>query len=408
MILNRLFSRPQALTSEDLSKVLRGRSQSVAGVDVTTDRALQLAAVFACVRVLAESVGQLPLRLYRTVGKEKLPADDHPLHALLTVAPNEFQTAQEWREWLIGCLALNGNAYSFVNRERARVLELLPLAHSAVTPKQDKDTNEVTYEVRLRSGKMLTLPADEVLHIKLFSLDGVCGVSPIRYAREAIGLSIATEQHGASLFGNGAMPSGVLTHPKTLGDEPYKRLRESWEERHQGPENAHKIALLEDGVKWEPMSVSSIDAQFLETRKYQRSEIAGLFRVPPHLIGDLERATFSNIEHQGLDFVVHALMPYLTRIEARIRMQLLSPAEQKSHFAKFNVNGLLRGDMAARSTFYTQGIQNGSLSPNEIRELEDRNPREGGDVFLQPANMIVSGSKADEQSADPSEPPSST
>ncbi len=365
---------------------------------MTVDRALRLAAVFACVRVLAESVGQLPLHLFKQTGATREPATDHPLYSLLAVAPNEFQTAQEFKEWITACLALHGNAFVFVNRVGGRVLELLPLNAPQVTPKQDKVTREVTFDVRQSSGKVLTLTSDEVLHIKLFALDGVMGASPIRFAREAIGLAIATEQHGGALFSNGSAPGGVLTHPKTLGDVAYERLKTSWEERHSGPENAHKVALLEDGVTFTSTAMPSTDAQFLENRKYQRSEIAGIYRVPPHLIGDLERSTFSNIEHQGLDFVVHTLMPYLTRIEGRIRMQLLSPAERKSYFAKFNVNGLLRGDMAARSAFYTSQVQNGAMSPNEIRELEDRNPRDGGEVFLQPANMVVSGSKP------PSEP----
>lgn len=391
MIFDRLFANTRIVTTEDLARVLRGRSNSAAGVNVTVDRALQLATVFACVRVLAESVGQLPLQLFKQADAGKAPAKDHPLHPLLTIAPNGFQTAQEFKEWVVACLSLDGNAYAFINRVRGVVQEITPFARGAVTPKLDKQTLEVTYEVAQADGSTKTFAAAEVLHIPLFQLDGVCGASPIRYAREAIGLAIATEQHGATLFSQGATPGGVLTSPRKLDDEVYLRIRNSWEERHQGSDNAHKVAILEDGLTWSQMSMPLADAQFLENRKYQRSEISGLFRVPPHLIGDLERATFSNIEHQGLDFVVHALMPYLTRIEARIKMQLLTPAEQKTYFAKFNVSGLLRGDMAARATFYTQLLQNGSLSPNEIRELEDRNPRDGGDIFLTPANLVIGG-----------------
>lgn len=409
MILDFLFRAQggtRILTSEDLARYLSARSSSAAGVDVTAERSMQFAAVATCVKILAESVGQLPLALYEQRAREKLKAVDHPLYPLLYVAPNEYQTAQEWKEWAVAGLALTGNSYSFINRVRDRVVELLPFQPGTVIPQRDPATRVVTYRVRVAGGKEETLPASQVLHLKLFSLDGLVGMSPLEQARESIGTGIAAEQHGATLFANDATPGGALESAKTLGDEAYKRLRASWDDRHQGAGNAHKTAILEDGVKWVSMAMPSTDAQWLESRKFSRSEIHGIFRVPPHLAGDLERATFSNIEHSSLDFVVHSLMPYLTRIEGRIALQLLTPAERKTFFAKFTVAALLRGDMAARGTFYTTMIQNGAMSPNEIRELEDRNPRDGGDVYLQPANMIVSGEKpATDPSPDPTPAP---
>lgn len=397
MILDRIFRASggsRILTSEDLARYLWGRARSSAGVDVTPERAMMYSAVFSSVRVLAESVGQLPMHLYQQQGRLKEKATDHPLYGLMHDSPNEYDTAQEFWEWVVACLALRGNAYSQINRVRGTVRELLPFPVGAVAPKRNVETLEVTYEVTLADGKRETIPSSEVLHHKLFPLDGLCGASPVRYAREAIGLGIGAEKYGASLFANGAMPGGVLESPGTLSETAYERLKVSWEERHAGAENANKVALLEEGAKFTKIGMDAEDAQFLETRKFQRSEIAGIFRVPPHLIGDLENATFSNIEHQGLDFVVHGLMPYLVRAEQRGNLQLLTPKERREgYFLKFNVKGFLRGDMAARSDYYTQQVQNGALSPNEIRELEEMNPRDGGDVFLQPANMVVSGGK---------------
>jgi HK97 family phage portal protein len=391
-LLRRSAGGARVVTSQDLARALDAGTTSSAGVNVTPTRALQYAAVFSCVRVLAESVGQLPLQLYERRGREKVKAIDHPLYQLLHVAPNDHTTAQEFWEWVISCLALRGNAYAQIVRIRggARVAELIPWQPGAVTPRQDPQTLEVSYDVTLGGGQRETFPARDVLHIKLFPIGGIVGASPIAYARNAIGLAIATEQHGAGLFGNGASPGGVLYTDQVLGDGR-KLLQDAWNDAHRGSENAGKVAVLERGLKWQSISMPSTDAQWLEGRKYQRSEIAGIYRVPPHLIGDLERATFSNIEHQALDFVVHALMPYLTRIEQRISLQLLTPSERGRLYAKFSVGGLLRGDMNARAQFYTRMVQNGAMSPNEIRELEDMNPRDGGDVFLTPANMLIDG-----------------
>lgn len=394
MLLDRILRKSSISinNSADLDRFLRGGSKSKSGVSVTHDRALHLTTVFACIKILAESVGQLPLHLLQEKSeREKIKAKDHDLYWRLNQSPMENFTSQEWLEWLVASLAGWGNAYCQINRVRGTVRELPPFQPHSVQPKINTRTREVSYAITLADGKVETLPAREVFHVKLLPLDGVVGASPIRYARESIGLAIGAEEYGSSLFANGASPGGVLQSPKALSDKAYENLKDSWEQRHMGAENANRVAILEDGVTWQAIGMPAKDAQFLETRKYQRSDICGLFRVPPHMVGDLERATFSNIEHQGLEFVVHTLMPYLTRIEKRINLQLLEEDERRIYYAKFNVAGLLRGDMAARSTFYTQMTQNGVLSPNDIRDLEDMNAREGGDVYLQPANMIPSG-----------------
>jgi HK97 family phage portal protein len=413
MILDRLFRASghvaQITTPEELERYLAGRSRSAAGVSVTPERAMTYSAVFSCVRVLAESVGQLPLHLYRQQGREKVKAQDHPLYGLLHDAPNEYMTAQEYKEWVVSCLALRGNAYSQINRvgvgKRSSVKELLPFPVGAVTPKRNPETLEVTYEVALADGTSETLSSAEVLHHKLFPLDGLCGANPLRYARETVGLGIGAEMYGATLFANGASPGGVLEHPKSLTEGAYERLKTSWEERHQGAENAHRVAILEEGMKYAKIGMDAKDAQFLETRQFSRSEVCGIWRVPPHLIADLEHATFSNIEHQGLEFVVHGLMPYLVRIEQRAHLQLLTPAERREYFFRFQVAGLLRGDMAARSEYYTKQLANGALSPNEIRDLEDQNPRDGGDIYLTPANMLINGEQPPSRDGAPAAEP---
>lgn len=393
MIFDRIFrNHSRIVTSSDLARALGLGSETKAGVQVTPERALMYSVVFACVRVLAESVGQMPLHLLRRKDRKREPAEGHPLYGLLRDGPNKHQTTQEWLEFMVASMALQGNAYSEILRvgpaSRQRIAELIPLRPEDVTPKRNPDLS-VTYEVARADGSREPLPADRVLHIPLFPLDGLRGVNPVHYAREAIGLGIGAEVFGARMFAHNAQPGGVLTHPgpKPLSEEAYKRIKESWEERHRGADNAHKVAILEEGMQFLELGFPAKDAQFLETRKYQRSEVAGLFRVPPHLIGDLERATFSNIEHQTLAFITHGLMPYLTRIEKRIALQLLTPAERATHYAKFNVAGLLRGDMAARATYYTQMFNVGAMSPNDIREKEDWDPREGGDVYLVPLNM---------------------
>lgn len=390
MIFNLFAKNSRILTSRELADYLNAGYQSTAGVAVTPETAMRYAAVFSCIRVRAESIGQLPLHLYRLSGNKREKARDHRLYSLLHDAPNDYQTAQEFKEMLSAHMDLRGNFYAFKNMVRGELRELLPLNPDAVTPKLREDYSLV-YEVRFANGTMDVLDADKIFHVKLMTLDGFTGLSPISYARETIGLGIATQQHGSRLFSNGAKPGGVLSTDQVLGDEAYKRIKESWNAAHQGSENAHKVAILEAGLTWTQVGLSAEDSQFLETRKFQRSEVCGILRVPPHKIGDLEKATFSNIEHQGLEFVTDSLMPLLTRIEQRVHLSLLTKDERTKYFAKFNAAGLLRGDMKARAEFYTKQVQNGALSPNEIRELEDMNPREGGDIYLTPLNMAING-----------------
>lgn len=386
-------------TPADIAHVLTGGSMSAAGVEVSPERALYLSTVWACVRVLAETVGQLPLNLMRENNGKKEKAIGHPLYRALKAKPNHWQTPQEFKEFMTACLALRGNAYARISRG-LQSFQLHPLMPAAVSPKR-LSNGDVVYDVNEGDRGIRRYPADEILHLRLPAVrgDGLLGSSPVAHAREALGIAIATERHGANLFRNGARPGGVLTTDQELGEESIKNLRQSWQELYGG-DNVHKVAVLEYGLKYQQIGLSSEDAQFLETRKFTRTELCGIWRVPPHMIGDLERATFSNIEHQGLDFVVHTMMPYLIRFEERLNLQCLTDEERDTYYAKFNVSALLRGDMTARGAFYTSMFNIGALSPNDIRELEDMNPRPGGDVYLTPANMV-----ADPMGSDPESEP---
>jgi len=381
--------------SVQLAEFLGNGYHSSSGAKVTQETALSYAAVFTCINVLSEGVGQLPFSLFERNGNKRKKAHLHPYYNLLCNEPNSLQTSQEFREMIVAHIALKGNFYALISRNKVgQVTELFPYQPDAVTPVL-KD-NKITYKVRYSDGSEDILSKKEILHIKGVSFNGYTGLSRLTYARESIGLGISTEKHGAKLFSNGARPGGVLSSPATLSDPAYERIKNSWNTAHQGTDNAHKIAILEEGLQWTQVGMSAEDAQYLQTRQHQRSEIYGLFRVPAHMAGDLTRSTNNNIEHQGQEFVNYALIPYLTRIENAIYKSILDSVEKKKYYAKHNVTSLLRGDMAARANFYSKMLQNGALSPNEIRELEDMNPRNGGDIYLTPLNMAINGQTQNE------------
>lgn len=400
-ILDKLFRRKSTAidTPQVLSEELGVTYDSVSGRRVSSAQAMRLTTVFGCVRVLSESVGMLPCRLMQQGEKTRTPATDHPLYRLLDVAPNDFMTAQEFWELVTACLCLRGNFYAYkVKGLGNKVVELLPLDPGSVRPELDNRWNPV-YRVTFPNGSTDILGQDQIWHIRGMTLDGLVGLNPVAYAREAIALGLDTEEHGSQLFRNGAVTTGVLQTQGTLSDKAYERLRKDFAERHSGLANNHRPMILEAGLEWKPISLNAEDSQFLETRKYQRDEICAIFRVPPHLVANMERATFSNIEHQGLNFVNYSLVPYLTRIEHRVQVGLLPKSEQGKFYAKFNTGALLRGDMKSRFEAYAMGINWGMYSPNDCLEMEDRNPREGGDVYLTPMNMTTKpeGSSEDQK-----------
>lgn len=369
---------------------------SAAGKRVNERSAMQMTAVYSCVRILAEAVAGLPLHLYRYKedgGKEK--ALDHPLYLLLHDEPNPEMSSFVFRETLMTHLLLWGNAYAQIIRNgRGEVMALYPLMPDRMAVDRD-DKGQLYYEYTtsaddapISKGSIVRLKPSDVLHIPGLGFDGLVGYSPIAMAKNAIGLAIATEEYGSKFFANGAQPSGVLEHPGTIKDP--QRVRDSWMSQFGGSANSNKIAVLEEGLKYTPISISPEQAQFLETRKFQINEIARIFRVPPHMVGDLEKSSFSNIEQQSLEFVKYTLEPWLVRWEQSIQRILFSADEKKRYFVRFNVEGLLRGDYASRMNGYAVGRQNGWMSANDIRELEnlDRIPaEEGGDLYLINGNM---------------------
>jgi len=367
------------------------------GKAVNERTAMQTTAVYACVRILSEAIAGLPLHLYKynaDGGKERVA--DHPLYSLLHDEPNPEMTSFVFRETLMAHLLLWGNAYAQIIRDgNGRVLALYPLLPNK-TEVNRAATGELvyTYHIDTQEHPMyqngtVTLRQDEVLHIPGLGFDGLVGYSPIAMAKNAVGMAIATEEYGASFFANGANPGGVLEHPGVIKD--IQRVKDSWNAAYQGSGNAHKIAVLEEGMKFQAIGIPPEAAQFLQTRKFQLNEIARIFRVPPHMVGDLEKSSFSNIEQQSLEFVKFTLDPWVVRWEQSLRRSLILPSEKTKLFIKFNVDGLLRGDYQSRMTGYSTARQNGWMSANDIRELEDMNrisAEEGGDLYLVNGNMI--------------------
>ena len=360
---------------------------TTSGKTVNGRTALQTTAVYACVRILAETIASLPLHTYRYSPDGKAKAIDHPIYYLLHSEPNPEMTSFVFRETLMGHLLLWGNAYAQIIRDgRGRVVGLYPLLpNKMLVNRNDQGILYYQYE---KDGQTFLLRNYEVLHIPGLGFDGLIGYSPIAMAKNAIGMALATEEYGAKFFANGASPGGVLEHPGVVKDPA--RIRESWNSVYQGSSNAHRVAVLEEGMKFQSIGIPPEQAQFLETRKFQINEIARIFRIPPHMIGDLEKSSFSNIEQQSLEFVMYTLDPWVVRWEQAIQRALFSETEKRQYFAKFNVDGLLRGDYQSRMNGYAVGRQNGWLSSNDIRELENLNriPAElGGDLYLINGNM---------------------
>ena len=394
------FSNPRDAPAESLPDIQNnvkdsgtlfvfGRAESGERVDEKT--AMQISAVYACVRLLAESVAQLPLHLYRKKepdGQEK--ATDHPLYKILYLAPNPEMTSFSFWEVVMTHLLLWGNAYAQIVRDgKNNVLGLYPLLPENVEIDR-KENGELFYtyhaytdEVPGDHDKDIVFRRDEILHIPGLSFNGLVGFSPIAMMKNTLGTTIAVEKYGSAFFKNGAQPAGVLQHPGVLKDP--QKIRDNWMNAYGGSSNAHKVAVLEEGMVYKPISLPPEDSQFLSTREFGVEEICRIFRVPPHMVQDLKRATYSNIEHQSIDFVVHTLDPWLVRIEKAIMKDLMLEEEQDVYFPKFNVDGLLRGDYKSRMDGYSIGISTGIISPNEARLKENMPPLPpelGGDFHI--------------------------
>lgn len=397
-IFSRLFrarDKPQNKTVGSSFSFMMGGSTS--GKSVTERSSMQMTAVYACVRILSEAIAGLPLHLYRyKEGGGKEQAIDTNLYRLLHDEPNPEMTSFVFRETLMTHLLLWGNAYAQIIRNgKGEVVALYPLMPNKMSVDRDeKGQLYYTYsraneEAATMTDNTVTLKPSDVLHIPGLGFDGLVGYSPIAMAKNAIGMAIACEEFGAKFFANGAAPSGVLEHPGTIKDPA--KVRDSWNSTFGGSANSGKVAVLEEGMKYTPISISPEQAQFLETRKFQINEIARIFRVPPHMVGDLEKSSFSNIEQQSLEFVKYTLEPWVVRWEQALARALLSATEKPTYFFKFNLEGLLRGDYQSRMNGYAIARQNGWMSANDIRELEnqDRIPaEEGGDLYLINGNML--------------------
>ena len=365
---------------------------TTAGKPVNEHTAMQMTAVYSCVRILAETLAGLPLHVYKyndSGGKEKYLK--HPLYRLLHDEPNPEMTSFTFRETLMSHLLLWGNAYAQIIRNaRGEVIALYPLMPNKMTVDRDKSgrlfylyQRSIEDAPTLGKDSLVYLDPSDVLHIPGLGFDGLVGYSPIAMAKNAIGLAMATEEYGAKFFANGAAPGGVLEHPGTIKDP--QKVKDSWNAAYQGSTNSHRVAVLEEGMKYQQIGIPPEQAQFLETRKFQINEIARIFRVPPHMLADLEKSSFSNIEQQSLEFVKYTLDPWVVRWEQNMFRSLLTASEKTTVFIKFNVDGLLRGDYVSRMSGYATARQNGWMSANDIRELEnlDRIPVElGGDLYL--------------------------
>ena len=369
--------------------------QAASGITVNETTALNFTSVYGAVRILAEGISALPLPVYRRKqprGKER--DFSHPLYEILHDSPNPEITSLEFRETLQGHLCLWGNAYAEIERSMGgEVKGLWPLLPNKMIVRREK--GQLVYEYDVGKGPAARLPADRILHLRGLSSNGIMGYSPIGLAREAIGLGLATEEFGARLFSNDATPRGVLEHPKKLNRESEDNLKRSWYEAHGGLKKSHRLAVLEEGMKYHQISIPPEHAQFLQTRNFQVAEIARMFKVPLHMLANLDNATFSNIEHQGLEFVTYSLMPWLVRWEQRIKLSLFTKAERRAGlFAEHVVAALLRGDIKSRFEAYAVARNNGWMSADDIRELENLNPigeENGGDDYLRPLNMVVAG-----------------
>lgn len=378
--------------SEWLSS-LWGGTPSKTGVRVNSETALSFSAVYACVRVISETIASLPLNvMVRDEEGNRTIAYDHPIQKLLHSEPNKNMSSFQLREMLQARTLLKGNSYGLIIRDNGALPISIEPINQEVKPIVYQ--GDLFYQIGESSTPVL---ARDIIHIPALSYDGIVGKSPIMVAKESIGLGLAAQEFGSSFFGNGANMSGVLEHPNALSDEAAKRVKASWDAAHAGLDKAQTTALLEEGMKYQRISIAPNDAQFIETRKFQVNEIARLYRVPPHMIQDLERATFSNIEAQSIEFVTHTIRPWLVRWEQELNRKIFKESEKGTHFVKFNIDGLLRGDAKSRADYYRTMFNVGALSQNDIRRLENMNAIEDGDKYFVQTNMAPSESITNEE-----------
>lgn len=380
----------KAVTVADLPAEILTLGASKSGKSVTVSKALQVATVFACVRVISEGVAQVPLKLFREDGRDKLPARDHALYDVLHRKPNDVTTSFAFRETLVLHAALTGNGFAFINRSMGEVVELINIEPGAVAiNRSDRMGVAPTYTIRGKNGASQTFPAEAILHVQGPSWDGIVGMEPVRLAREAIGLSMATEEAHARMHANGSRPGGLLSVEGTLKDDQFKTLRKWIEDNYQGSDNAYRTMIIDRSSKFIPMALSGVDAQHLETRRFQIEEVCRFFRVMPIMVGYSDKAaTYASSEQMFLAHVVHTLSPWYERIEQAIDCQLLSGADRRAgYYVKHVVAGLLRGALKDTAEYLYKLVGIGILTRNEARDKLEYNPLDGLDEPLTPINL---------------------
>jgi HK97 family phage portal protein len=374
-----------------LARALMATAPTEAGVGITEGSALSIAAVWQAVRIISETVASLPLILYRRDGSGRNRASEHSLYFLLHDEPNPETPALVWRETILAHALTWGNGYAEIQRDfMGNPIALWIMTPDTIEPVRDEE-DRLVYRQRRTDGGHTVIPARDVFHLRGLCWDGLKGYSVVKTARDSLGLTMATERFGARWFGSGSRPSGVLEHPGRLSDDARTRLRDDWERMHSGVGNSSRVAILEEGLKFEALSVPPEDAQFLGTRQFQLGEVARWFNLPPSKLRDPQASSYSSLEQENLQFVGETLRPWLIRFEQEVACKLLRPDERRTHYAEFLVEGLLRADQSARYQAYAVGRNWGWLSVNEIRARENLDPIPGGDEYLQPLNMQALG-----------------
>lgn len=376
------------------SELLGGATAAKSGIPVTELTALRTSVVWACCRVICEDIGKLPVRLMQEIGREKRVAKEHPLHDVLSRRPNEWQTPMDYRAHMMIHALLAHGGYSLINRASdGSILELIPIQPGRILPRQDKQWR-VTYEIRDAVGVVGVFDRSVIHSIHGPSWDGVTGLELIRYGAEAIGLAAALEESHARLHGQGARPGGTITTSATLNKEQIERIKGQFASSYGGVANSFKTLLLDNGLKFEPWTMTGVDSQHLQTRKFQIEEVCRFFRIFPSMVGYSDKtSTYASAESFLGAHVVHTLSPWVTRWEQAAERDLLSPDDRrKGFFVKFVMEGLLRGDHKTRAAFYESAVTRaGWMTRNEVRQLEDLNPIDGLDDILQPANTGAPG-----------------
>lgn len=390
-LLSRSFKNQVQIGDPDFLRGIVNGQSSKTGASVNESTALKVTAYLAAVKIISESVASLPLFLYkkdRDGGRDK--AKNHSLYPILHDVSNEEMTAYTVRETIQGHACNWGNGYAHIERNGfGEVLGLYPLLPDRTTVERNKDTGKIQYKTKI-DGEIFILPFADVLHIKGFGSDGLKGFNPVLHAKEAIGISLATEEFGARFFGDGANPSGIIEYPGKLKNEAIQEFKADAKANYGGLGNSHRLMVLEEGLKFHQTTIPPEVAQFLQTRTFQIAEISRVFRVPLHMLAELTHATFSNIEHQSIEFVIHTLRPWLIRWEQEIKLKLLTPNERKRYYAEHLVDALLRGDMASRNAALATQRQNGIINANEWRAIENMNPLdkpEEGEAYLVNGSM---------------------